>query len=202
MDPGRMDLERRKRTDPAARFAGGGPGVFRARGIPENIDKFTRFSCKFLKITDHASGCNQKSYHANLSVPHSDMAAKKVFRRPPHLPATARISSRTASRRQSLIHQSALTPAFARIRAPARGKIGRANREEFRWTRAGWIWKEESERTRRPVSEPLPLAGFGHRVADAAHIVDEGRLCGVVAELAAEFLHEVAHRLHARVLAP
>ena len=48
-------------------------------GISRNIDKFTGFFDKFLKNTDHASDCNKKSYHINLSVPHSDSASKKVF---------------------------------------------------------------------------------------------------------------------------
>ena len=81
-----------------------------------NIDKFTGFFDKFLKISDRLNDCNKKSYHSNLSAGHSNTAAKKVFQEPAHFPATARISSRTASRRQSLIHQSALTRTLARIR--------------------------------------------------------------------------------------
>ena len=42
-------------------------------------DKFTGFFDKFLKISDYANDCNKRSYHINLSVPHSDMAQKKVF---------------------------------------------------------------------------------------------------------------------------
>ena len=73
MDSGRMDLERRKRTDPA----------FSARReFPKNtvnIDKFTGFFDKFLKNNDHVNGCNTKSYLINLSVLHLDSAPKKVF---------------------------------------------------------------------------------------------------------------------------
>ena len=46
------------------------------------LDKFTGFFDKFLQSKSMASCCNQKSYHINLSVPHSDTAVKKVFRRP------------------------------------------------------------------------------------------------------------------------
>ena len=61
--------------------------------FPENIDKFTGFFHKFLKNNLPANGCNTKGYHINLSVLHSDMAAKKVFRLHricPQLPAFAR----------------------------------------------------------------------------------------------------------------
>ena len=37
---------------------------------------------KFLKIISPVISCNQTGYHINLSVPHSDQAAKKVFRPP------------------------------------------------------------------------------------------------------------------------
>ena len=47
---------------------------------PVNIDKFTGFFDKFLKIISPANDCNQTGYHINLSVSHSDLAAKKVFR--------------------------------------------------------------------------------------------------------------------------
>ena len=55
-----------------------------------NMDKFTMFFDKFLKNNVRINDCNQKSYHINLSVMHSDMAAKKVFGFPricPQLPA-------------------------------------------------------------------------------------------------------------------
>ena len=41
--------------------------------------KFTGFFHKFPKRIIPINGCNKKSYHINLSVPHSDLAAKKVF---------------------------------------------------------------------------------------------------------------------------
>ena len=94
--------------------------------FPVKYDKFTGFFDKFLKISDYANDCNKRSYHINLSVPHSDMAQKKVFLETAHLPASACISSRTASRRQSLIQQSALTPAFARHCPPLRTRSGYA----------------------------------------------------------------------------
>ena len=77
-------------------------GAFMERGwtmkmkiilFPENIDKFTGFFDKFLKKMSPATDCNQKGYHINLSVFHSDMMAKKVFRLHricPQLPAFAR----------------------------------------------------------------------------------------------------------------
>ena len=55
-----------------------------------NMYKFTGFFDKFLKNLSLVIDCNQKSYHINLSVIHSDMAAKKVFGLPricPQLPA-------------------------------------------------------------------------------------------------------------------
>ena len=58
------------------------------------FDKFTGFFDKFLKNTSLINGCNQKSYYINLSVSHSDSAAKKVFRLPrisPQQPAFARL---------------------------------------------------------------------------------------------------------------
>ena len=58
-----------------------------------NIDKFTGFFDKFLKNNVQINDCNIRSYHTNLSVPHSDMAAKKVFwfhSICPQLPAFAR----------------------------------------------------------------------------------------------------------------
>ena len=54
------------------------------------LDKFTGFFHKFPKIVSPATACNLKGYHINLSVPHSDPAAKKVFWFPricPQLPA-------------------------------------------------------------------------------------------------------------------
>ncbi len=62
--------------------------------FPVNIEKFTMFFDKFLKNDGQIKHCNKKSYHVNLSVAHSDIAAKKVFRLPricPRLPAFARI---------------------------------------------------------------------------------------------------------------
>ncbi len=59
--------------------------------FPEKLDKFTGFFDKFLKNNGQIKHCNQKDYHINLSVSHSDIAAKKVFRLPrisPQLPAT------------------------------------------------------------------------------------------------------------------
>ena len=59
----------------------------------ENIDKFTGFFDKFLKNNIQINDCNQKGCHINLSVSHSDMAAKKVFWFPricPQLPVFAR----------------------------------------------------------------------------------------------------------------
>ena len=47
--------------------------------FPVNIYKFTGFFDKFLKNNVDINDCNQKGYHINLSVTHSDMAAKKVF---------------------------------------------------------------------------------------------------------------------------
>ena len=58
-----------------------------------NFEKFTMFFDKFLKNNVQINDCNQKGYHINLSVIHSDMAAKKVFWFPhisPQLPAFAR----------------------------------------------------------------------------------------------------------------
>ena len=55
-------------------------------------DKFTVFFDKFPKNIIPANGCNQKGYCINLSVSHSDPAAKKVFRLPrisPQPPAFA-----------------------------------------------------------------------------------------------------------------
>ncbi len=54
------------------------------------LDKFTMFFDKFLKFNTPVNCCNKKGYHINLSVSHSDMAAKKVFWFPricPQLPA-------------------------------------------------------------------------------------------------------------------
>ena len=94
MDLGRMDLERRKRTDPAARVRPATDPVLPARWeFPKNTintDKFTMFFDKFLKFNTPTSYCNLKNYHVNMSVAHSDSAAKKVFRLPricPQLPA-------------------------------------------------------------------------------------------------------------------
>ena len=76
-----MDLERGKRMDPTIHIPPAADPALSARSEllknKINIDKFTGFFDKFLKITDYASDCNQKSYHMNLSVPHSDMARKK-----------------------------------------------------------------------------------------------------------------------------
>ena len=44
------------------------------------FDKFMGFFDKFLKIVSLSNDCNQKGYHINLSVMHSDSAPKKVFR--------------------------------------------------------------------------------------------------------------------------
>ena len=58
--------------------------------FPEKLDKFTGFFDKFLKNNVHINDCNQKGYHINMSIFHSDSAAKKVFRLPricPQLPA-------------------------------------------------------------------------------------------------------------------
>ena len=58
--------------------------------FPVKSDKLTGFFDKFLKISDHANDCNKRSYHINLSVPHSDMAQKKFSADPricPQLPA-------------------------------------------------------------------------------------------------------------------
>ena len=58
--------------------------------FPVKFSKFTGFFDKFLKIISPVNDCNQMGYHINLSVPHSDPAAKKVFRPPricPQLPA-------------------------------------------------------------------------------------------------------------------
>ncbi len=55
-----------------------------------NMCKFTGFFGKFLKNNVQINDCNQRGYHVNLSVLHSDMAAKKVFWFPricPQLPA-------------------------------------------------------------------------------------------------------------------
>ena len=60
--------------------------------FPVQSEKFTGFCDKFLKNDGHIKNCKKKSYHANLSVLHSDIAAKKVFWKPricPHLPAGA-----------------------------------------------------------------------------------------------------------------
>ncbi len=119
-----MDLERGKQTDAAARVLPGADPALSAQPEllknPVNIDKFTGFFDKFLKITDYASNCNQKSYHKNLSVPHSDMAQKKF--KPPHLPAFAmnRARFRAFPRKFS-------TP---RIPCPARGRVPK-NRDGF-----------------------------------------------------------------------
>ena len=46
------------------------------------FNKFTGFFDKFPKIISPGNDCNQKGYHINMSVSHSDPAAKKVFRPP------------------------------------------------------------------------------------------------------------------------
>ena len=61
--------------------------------FPAKFDKFTGFFDKFLKGVCLVTDCNHKGYHPNLSVAHSDMATKKVFRLPricPQLPAFGR----------------------------------------------------------------------------------------------------------------
>ena len=50
--------------------------------FPVKFDKFTGFFDKFLKNNVQINDCNQKGYHTNLSVAHSDTAAKKVFWKP------------------------------------------------------------------------------------------------------------------------
>ena len=54
MDRGRMDLERRKRTDPMARVRPAADPAFAARREflknAINTDKLTGFSCKFLTM--------------------------------------------------------------------------------------------------------------------------------------------------------
>ena len=78
--------------------------------FPVNIDKFTGFFDKFLKSVFLVTGCNQKSFFLNLSVAHSNIAAKKVFRihrifrNCPHL--------RTRTRRQKR-HSRAVIRTFA-----------------------------------------------------------------------------------------
>ncbi|MCY3823185.1 MAG: hypothetical protein OXG62_04885 [Nitrospinae bacterium] len=74
-------------------------GALMERGWMKNIQiiifsikfaKFTGFFHKFPKSIILTNGCNKKGYHINLSVTHSDLAAKKVFRQPrifPQLPA-------------------------------------------------------------------------------------------------------------------
>ena len=60
--------------------------------FPAKFDKFTGFFDKFLKGVCLVTDCNHKGYHPNLSVAHSDMATKKVFRLHricPQLPAFA-----------------------------------------------------------------------------------------------------------------
>ena len=83
MDLVRMDLEKVKRTHPAARVRPATDPVLPARWeFPKNTiksDKFTMFFDKFLKFNTPASYCNKKSYHVNMSVEHSDSAAKRVF---------------------------------------------------------------------------------------------------------------------------
>ena len=70
MDLGRMDLERRKRTDPVL------PARWEFPKNSINTDKFTMFFDKFLKIVSRVTDCYIKNYHVNMSVPHSDPAAK------------------------------------------------------------------------------------------------------------------------------
>ena len=89
--------------------------------FPVKFDKFTGFFDKFLKISDRLTDCNIKSYHLNMSAAHSDIAIKKVFRLPRICPqlsafplAPHHASKPSLLGRQSLIHQSALTPAFVR----------------------------------------------------------------------------------------
>ena len=45
--------------------------------FPVNMDKFTGFFDKFLKSFSPSNGCNQKSYHINLSATHSNSATEK-----------------------------------------------------------------------------------------------------------------------------
>ena len=79
------------------------------------LDKFTGFFDKFLKNDVHIKHCNKKSYNTNLSVLHSDSAAKKFFasrafpRNSPHLRAAPHQPSRAfwgRSRRRSPIRDN------------------------------------------------------------------------------------------------
>ena len=57
-----------------------------------NSYKFTGFLDKLMKRLPPVIDCNKRSYYISLSAPHSDMAVKKVFRRPrisPQQPAFA-----------------------------------------------------------------------------------------------------------------
>ena len=101
--------------------------------FPVKYDKFTGFCDKLLKISDYANDCNKRSYHRNLSVPHSDPARKKVFRAPAHLPATARICA----------------PPPRRVRGEARNRAAPSEVKEE---------KEKGRRSPRPLSRPLARA--------------------------------------------
>ena len=67
--------------------------------FPVKFDKFTGFFDKFLKNDGQIKHCNEKGYHINLSVSHSDMAQKKFFgnrafaRNRPHSGAAAQGNS-------------------------------------------------------------------------------------------------------------
>ncbi len=119
-----MDQGGGKRMDPAIHIPPAADAALSARSEllknKINIDKFTGFFDKFLEIIDYASGCNQKSYHINLSVPHSDMAQKNF--KSPHLPAFAmnRARFRAFPRKFSI----------PRIPCPARGRVPK-NRDGF-----------------------------------------------------------------------
>ena len=73
MDLGRMDSERAKRTHPAL------PARWEFLKNSINSDKFTMFFDKFLKFNTPTTYCNTKNYHVNMSVAHSDSAAKKFL---------------------------------------------------------------------------------------------------------------------------
>ena len=73
------------------------------------FDKFTGFFDKILKRIRLVTDYNITNLLINLSAMHSNSATKKSFSAPPHLPANARISSRTASLRQTLAPHSRLT---------------------------------------------------------------------------------------------
>ena len=120
MDPGRMDLERRKRTDPAARVRPAADPAFSARGEflknTRNIDKLTGFFDKFLNMQVIVI----KRVIIQILASRTQIWRKKKFSADPRISPQQPAFARGASRRQSLIHQSALTLAIARIPALAR----------------------------------------------------------------------------------